>query len=42
MISFHCDDKIATEHKLPKEHKFISHDIQQNFGVFSLPKGKLF
>lgn len=35
------NEAMAVAHKLPREHKFITHDIKQSLGVFSLPKSKL-
>uniref|UniRef100_A0A2P2HXT2 General transcription factor IIF subunit 2 n=1 Tax=Hirondellea gigas TaxID=1518452 RepID=A0A2P2HXT2_9CRUS len=36
-ISFSLNEQYCTAHALPKEHKFISHDLKQSLGVFSLP-----
>jgi len=37
-ITFSMDEHTAREAKLPREHKFITHDIKQSLAVFSLPK----
>ena len=39
-ISFTMTEAMATAHQLPREHKFITHDIKQSLGVFSLPRSK--
>jgi len=37
-IALTLNEQIASENKLPREHKFITHDIKQSLAVFSLPK----
>jgi len=39
-ITYSMDSAMAEQYKLPKEHKFITHDIKQSLAVFSLPKGE--
>lgn len=37
-ITFALNEAVATAHQLPREHKFLTHDIKQSLGVFSLPR----
>ncbi|KAF2356387.1 Transcription initiation factor IIF beta subunit [Trinorchestia longiramus] len=37
-ITFSMNEALTSADQLPREHKFLTHDIKQSLGVFSLPR----